>query len=115
MISQRDIVLIPFLYSDLSAQKKRPVLVISNKNYNSNNQDVICCAITSKLDALGVKIKNSDLEEGNLKLNSVVKPGKIYSIFKPRIIRKIGKLNISKTKEVIENVYEKIKMDNDEI
>ncbi len=72
-IKQRDIVLIPFPYSDLSTEKKRPVLIISNENYHKNNQDVICCALTSSKREIyhGIKINNQNLEEGNLKLESI--------------------------------------------
>ena len=112
-IKQRDIVLIPFPYSDLSTIKKRPVVIISNKNYHKNNIDVICCAITSNTKAIhrGVNIFSSDLSEGRLKVESIVKPGKIYSIQKDRIIKKIAKLNIPKTKEVIENLNLDIELD----
>jgi mRNA interferase MazF len=34
MPEQGDIVLIPVPFTDLSAQKRRPVIVISNKAYN---------------------------------------------------------------------------------
>ncbi len=112
-IKQRNIVLIPFPYSDLSTEKKRPVLIISNEDYHKNNQDVICCAITSSKEQIyrGVAIDNSDLEEGNLKTKSTVKPGKIYSILRNRIIMKIGKLNIEKTEEIIKSLNLNIKLD----
>lgn len=45
--NQRDIVLIVCPYSDLSQNKKRPVLILSNNDYNFHNEDIICCAITS--------------------------------------------------------------------
>lgn len=103
IVKQRDIVLIPFPYSDLSTSKKRPVLIISNERYNERNKDIICCAITSSDKYLndGVQIDNLDLDEGSLKVKSTVKPGKIYSIHKERIIRKIGRLNVPKSKEVV--------------
>ena len=44
---QKEIVLVPFPYSDLSATKKRPVLIVSNNHYNNNFEDVIVCVITS--------------------------------------------------------------------
>ena len=44
---QRDIILIPFPYSDLTQNKKRPAIILSNGGYNHNNEDIICCAITS--------------------------------------------------------------------
>lgn len=112
-IKQRDIVLIPFPYSDLSAAKKRPVLIISNSNFHKNNDDVICCAITSSKKQLhrGILIDNLDMEEGNLEVKSVVKQGKIFAIDRKRIIKILGTLNISKTKAVTENLNFEIKID----
>ncbi|MEK6886775.1 MAG: type II toxin-antitoxin system PemK/MazF family toxin, partial [Nanoarchaeota archaeon] len=52
---QRDIVLIPFPYSDLTGAKQRPALIISNNKIN-HTQDKICCLITSNSTADGIKI-----------------------------------------------------------
>ena len=54
MYKQRDIVLIPFPYSDLSGAKQRPALIISNKNL-SKSQDRMCCLITSTNTKDGTK------------------------------------------------------------
>ena len=64
--NQREIVLVPFPYSDLSATKKRPVPIISNNNYNSTFQDVVVCVITSNLfkDEYSINLSNEDLETG---------------------------------------------------
>ena len=43
------IVLVPFPFTDLSAAKKRPALIISPNNYNEY-QDVIIAFVTSKLN-----------------------------------------------------------------
>ena len=47
MYDQRDIVLVPFPYSDLTGSKQRPVLIISNNKINKT-EDRICCLITTK-------------------------------------------------------------------
>jgi len=49
MINQRDIILIPFPFSDLSESKIRPALVVSNNIYNSQSLDIVVTAITSNL------------------------------------------------------------------
>lgn len=106
IFEQRDIVLIPFPYSNLFTLKKRPVLIISNSRHNLNSKDIICCALTSskKFFYGGVLINNKDLEFGNLNYESVVKPSKIFTILKSKIIKRLGKLNIEKTREVIRNL-----------
>ena len=46
---QRDIVLVPFPFSDLSGQKVRPVLILSNDAYNQQSADVVVCGLTTNL------------------------------------------------------------------
>ncbi|HQT44843.1 MAG TPA: type II toxin-antitoxin system PemK/MazF family toxin, partial [Candidatus Micrarchaeota archaeon] len=43
----KDIILVPFPFSDLTSQKRRPALIISSDLHNSKSQDVIACGITS--------------------------------------------------------------------
>ena len=47
MPSQGDIVLIPIPFTDLSSRKRRPVIVISNDEYNRTAPDVVVVAMTS--------------------------------------------------------------------
>ena len=112
-IEQRDIVLIPFPYSNLTTNKKRPVVIISNKNYNDKNKDIICCAITSKFknEKENIIIEDQNLETGKLKVKSAIKPEKIYSLFKKRIIKIIGKLKVDKSKEIIKSLNKNIEID----
>lgn len=42
-----DIVLIPVPFTDLSSRKRRPVIVISNDDYNGRTRDVVVVAMTS--------------------------------------------------------------------
>lgn len=92
---QKEVVLVPFPYSDLSAIKRRPVLVISNSEYNSNFNDVIVCVITSNtnLDEYSVSLNNNDLEIGVLPESSAIKVHKLFTIEKSKIIRKFSKIN----------------------
>ncbi len=43
-LSQRDIILIPFPFSDLAGSKVRPALVISNNAYNKKYLDAVVVA-----------------------------------------------------------------------
>lgn len=49
MYNQREIVLVPIPYSNLSLSKRRPVLIISNNHYNKNYLDILIAVITSHL------------------------------------------------------------------
>ena len=44
-----DIVLVGFVFSDESAKKLRPVVVISSAAYNRSRQEIIVAAITSNI------------------------------------------------------------------
>ncbi|MEQ7155526.1 type II toxin-antitoxin system PemK/MazF family toxin [Brevundimonas aurifodinae] len=51
MISEfGDVVVVDFPFTDQSAAKRRPAVVISAANYNRQRPDVILLAITSKID-----------------------------------------------------------------
>lgn len=41
-----DIVLVPFAFTDQSAAKKRPAVVVSSDAYNQKRPDIIIMAIT---------------------------------------------------------------------
>lgn len=49
---QRNIVLIPIPFSDLTSTKRRPVIVLSNDHPNQQSEDVLVAAMTSKLTRL---------------------------------------------------------------
>lgn len=93
--SQREIVLVPFPYSDLSTNKKRPLLIVSNNVYNSKYDDVVVCVITSKKnkDDYSIVIKDENLEYGYLPEDSTIKYHKLFTISKAKIIKKFSVLN----------------------
>ena len=105
-IEQRSIILIPFPYTDLSGAKKRPSLVVSSTDFNSKNDDVICCLITSNPEdrQYSIKITNKDMEIGYLEFESKIKPYRIFTINKKLVYRILGRLNFSKSKLVIEEI-----------
>lgn len=86
MYEQKDVVLIPFPYSDLTGSKQRPALVISNQRLN-NTQDRICCLVTSKQPYDGLLISDKSFAKGKLPFKSWVKPHRIFTI-NERIIKK---------------------------
>ncbi|MFH1424365.1 MAG: type II toxin-antitoxin system PemK/MazF family toxin [archaeon] len=103
-IKQRTILLVPFQFTDLSVEKKRPALVISNNAFNRSNEDILCCAITSNLkdDKNSVYIENTDMENGFLKFESRIKPYKLFTINKKRVCKILGKLNAEKSIAAVE-------------
>jgi len=93
MYNNGDIVLIPVPFSDLSASKKRPVLVLSNTNYNTTKPDMIVVAITSNLIQHGIPISSSDMVTGQLPKPSVIRSDKVYTLDQGIVVKSIGHLS----------------------
>lgn len=104
MYEQKDIILIPFPYSDLTGAKQRPALIISNKKLNETD-DRICCLITSNPTKQGILIKKDCFEKGKLPFKSWVKPQRIFTIDKRIIKKKLCTINKSFHKEVLEDIF----------
>ncbi|MDG6906263.1 MAG: type II toxin-antitoxin system PemK/MazF family toxin [Nitrososphaerota archaeon] len=110
MISQRDILLLKFPFSDLGGSKVRPALVISNDQYNARAEDFIAVAITSNLKTRGLSIlvTNDDLEKGRLIVQSKIKPDKIFSASKKLVRMNVGKVNENIHQKVLRTIWEVI-------
>ena len=108
MYNQREIVLVPFPYSDLSFSKRRPVLVISNNYYNKNFPDIFC-VITSNLfkDAYSVDLNDEHLESGVLPEKSIIKRHKLFTVEQTKIIRRFSVISEQKFDEII-NMLQKL-------
>ena len=105
MHKQGEIVLIPVPFSDLTATKKRPVLIISNNEFNARGEDVIVAAITSNIRGIEheVVFDNADMMDGELKVVSCIRADKIYTLSKDIIVKtyveiKEEKIEILKSK-----------------
>ena len=103
---QKEIVLVPFPYSDLSSIKNRPVLILSNDNFNYSHNDLLVAVITSKMfiDDYSVEIDNDSLEYGILPEKSVIKTSKLFTVSKDLIIKKFSILKDEKFEEVIKKI-----------
>ncbi len=73
-----DIVVTPFPFSDLTASKKRPALVVADLT----GDDIIICLITSQnaKDNYAISLASDNLANGQLKQNSNIRPNKLFTI-----------------------------------
>jgi mRNA interferase MazF len=101
-IDQRSIVLIDFPFSDLSASKVRPALVVSNDNYNAQSLDAVALAISSNIahSLYKVFIGADDLVEGTLPITSAIRVDKPFSILQTKVLKVQAKVSIQKFEEV---------------
>ena len=95
MPEQGDILLIPIPFTDLSSQKKRPVIVVSNNVYNRETVDIVVVAMTSNPAAADYSftISSSDLEKGTLNRPGKVRVDKIYTLSQSIVVKTFGRVN----------------------
>ena len=103
MIEQRDLLLIPFPFSDQSGKKVRPVVVISNDKFNKYSEDIIVIGVTSNIskDKYTITLTNKNLEEGKIPTACCIKVENILKIDKELIIKKIGKINKNALNDIL--------------
>src|SRR5947209_6565587 len=87
-----DVVLVPFVFSDESGQKRRPALVVSAAAYHRARRDVIVAAITSNVrrPRFGDHVV-VDWKDSGLLFPSMV-TGIVRTITRSMIERKLGAL-----------------------
>ena len=91
-----DIVVVPFPFSDLSANKRRPAFVVAKGEYG----DLILCQITSKLkkNSSSIELGDKDFQRGGLKITSYVRPRKIFTSDLGLVLYKAGRVKKEKIK-----------------
>jgi mRNA interferase MazF len=88
-----DFVLVPFPFTDQSASKKRPAVIISSKAYHSERPDLILMAVTSQIKAPAMtgEVMIKDWQGAGLIKPSVIKPI-ITTIEYALVLRQLGQL-----------------------
>ena len=96
-------VLVPFPFTDLSGRKRRPALVVSPEDFD--REDLILCAITSQLpetpSAWEVPLGASDMAEGDLPKQSIIKTGKLFTMHERLVATRFGAVKDQKLQEVL--------------
>ena len=95
MPEQGDVVLVPVPFTDLSSQKRRPVIVVSSNAYHRVAADVIVVAMTSNPTVVpySFRIQSADLVEGSLNRPGTVRVDKIYTLAKSIVVKRFGKVS----------------------
>lgn len=99
-----DVVVLPFPFSDLTGNKKRPALVVADLQ----GDDVILCLITSQKakDSYAISLSNNDFATGSLNQNSNIRPNRLFTADSKIILYQIGTLDKNKSAEVTKKVVE---------
>ncbi len=88
-----DLVLVPFPFTNQSAKKKRPAVIVSSEAYHSERLDLILMAVTSQVKAslMTGEVIIKDWQEAGLLKPSVIKPI-ITTIEHTLVLKKLGQL-----------------------
>jgi mRNA interferase MazF len=94
-----DVVVAPFPFSDLSATKKRPALVVAALT----GHDVILCQITSQAvaDSYAVPLVDHDFTSGGLRQPSNIRPNRLFTAESSIILYRAGTISAAKIQEVL--------------
>jgi mRNA interferase MazF len=101
-VLQKQVVLVPFPFSDLQGAKFRPVIVMSNNTYNAKFRDFIAIPLTSNPNSRDhtIPITSKDMATGSLPLASLAKVDKIFSLEQSLVRRTFGQVR----QDVFDNV-----------
>ena len=103
---QGTVVLVPFPFTDLSARKRRPALVVSPEGFHE--EDLILCAITSRAPAepaeWELRLVADDLVERHLPKPSIIRVGKLFTLHRALVIGRFGTVRTEKLAEVLERL-----------
>ena len=110
MFQQKELVLLPYPFSNQTGSKVRPAIIVSNDNFNKRCEDCVMIPLTTiiKDEPFSLIVNQDSLESGKLLKQSRVRIDKLFTIKKNLIIIKIGKINdktFDKIKAEINRVF----------
>lgn len=91
-----DVVLLSFPFTDLSATKVRPAVVVSPDNYNQTSQDVVVVLVTtntSRRGAFDLLLEKSHPEflQTGLRYDSAIRIDKVFTLNRRLIVKALGR------------------------
>ncbi len=104
-MKQKEIILVPFPFSDQSSRKVRPALIVSNDAFNRSSEDVIVCAITRSASHGTLPLYGEHLEEQKIVDRCFIKPESLAKIHKRLILKKLDCLKEKPFLDVKKRLY----------
>jgi mRNA interferase MazF len=85
------LVTVSFPFTDLTAVKRRPALVLI-----SHGEDLVVCGVTSKLSrgADVVRLDETGMDEGRLPRRSEIRPLKIFTVHRALVRKIVGRVSL---------------------
>ncbi|MFZ3158455.1 MAG: type II toxin-antitoxin system PemK/MazF family toxin [Smithella sp.] len=102
-----DVVVLHFPFTDLSATKKRPALVVAKLK----GDDVILTPITTvyHADGYALSLLQSDFKTGGISQDSNIRPNILFTADSHKILKKAGTISKKKIDEVVDQIIAIIK------
>ena len=101
-LKRSDIVLIPFPFSDLSHQKRRPVILLTSPD---GFGDFLAVAVTSQPGhADAISLNDDDLAAGKLPKTSWIRSTKLFSLNNQVVVLTLGNLKPAAFERIHENI-----------
>jgi mRNA interferase MazF len=99
-----DIVVVPFLYADRLAEKRRPALVISSRKLAPFGLIWVAMITSADNEPWSCDVAIADLARAGLPAPSVARPAKIACIEPSRIDRRLGRLDKATARAVAQKL-----------
>lgn len=92
------LVTVAFPFTDLSAVKRRPALVLVE-----HGEDLVLCGVTSKLSRRrdAIPLSDRELAEGRLPARSEIRPLKLFTIHRALVHTRVGRVSGDILKRVV--------------
>ena len=102
------VVLVHFPFSDLTASKLRPAVVLAD----AGRGDWILCQITSNAygDPRALPLAGADFASGSLRRSSYARPGRLFTAHASLIVQQVGVLTAEKLAAVRDAVVQLIQL-----
>ena len=96
------VVLVPFPFSDLSKSKLRPAVILAG----AGRGDWILCQVTSNPygDPQAIPVSDESFAEGSLRIDSVARPGKLFTASTNLMMSEVGALKESALQQIVSGV-----------
>lgn len=90
MAARGSVVLVRFPFSDLSASKRRPAVVLAE----AGRGDLVLVQVTSRpyADPAAVPLTAASFARGGLDVTSYARPGKLFTANEALVVREVGAL-----------------------
>ena len=105
--NQKDIVLVPFPFSELTYAKKRPALILASI---PARDELICMMLTSsKLIDQSVDIPIDSLDGTGLPKPTVARTSRLFTLKGSMVVKRLGQINDSAYAEIVNRIIQIIK------